>query len=40
MWTNYIRRKAEMYENQRFFSTGMKFAKSAYAYVQCIKSAE
>ena len=29
----YVRHKAEMHENRRFFSTGMEFAKNAHAYV-------
>ena len=29
----YVRHKAEMHENLRFFSTGMEFAENAYAYV-------
>ena len=29
----YVRHKAEMHENRRLFSTGMEFAKNAYAYV-------
>ena len=34
----YVRHKGEMHENQRFFSTGMEFAESAYAYVLKVPS--
>ena len=29
----FVSRKAEMHENRQFFSTGMEFAKNAYAIV-------
>ena len=34
----YVPHKAEMHENRRFFSTGLEFAKNAYAYVLKAKS--
>ena len=33
----YVSHKAEMHENQRFFSTGMEFANNAYAYQYVLK---
>ena len=30
---HYVRHKAQMHENRRFFSTGMEYAKTLYAYV-------